>query len=525
MPNKKITLLAGVGFIVAAALLLAALFNAKLASGTNPAPPVVLKAAVPSFERSPDTPIDREFERRLNVKFQWTQYPVSEYLKRIKQQLTSSGEKPDVFVIDKDIMQQLGPQGLLLDLRPYLERMPNLKRWMAKYPQIYASIVTEDGKLYGIDGFNTEGKMPTGYIYREDLFYRNGMLLPKTFDELYESLKRLKEIYPDSTPIVNRWGPDNLMSSFFYAYHTSGGIYFNNDTLSYAFGPVEPNYKRAVELMRKFYAAKLIDPDFAVLSEAQFIDRIVRGQAFVLMGEYFIEMDNWIEQGKKLDGKYHLKAVVPPLTDTGLMALQPVQYANSQGGWVIAVNASSKHIDEIIRMLDAQYSDEIMELTNWGIEGETFVRVNGKRHYVSSLRTRLNPLGTVTPKEAGVDGRSGVWVPLDQEAEYARDWGAEGFEALKLYSKNVQKIGYFSGPSISLTQDEMIEITKVMTPLQKILNEKLIKFVTGELDMEKDWDYFQEELESLGYRKVLQIYRDKYRALPSESKKLFTQIK
>ncbi|MBP3962839.1 extracellular solute-binding protein [Paenibacillus lignilyticus] len=517
-----------VSFLTAVLLLAAAclfvVFDKK-AEGKQAEPPIVIKAAVPSFARERNTMIDLEYERLTQLKFDWIQFPVNDYIKRIKQLLASSGEKPDIFIIDKDMVQRFGPQGMLLDLQPYLDRMPNLQRWISKYPQIYRSIVTEDGKLYGIDGFNTYGQMPVGYMLRADIFYRNGMLLPKTFDELYDSLKQLKNMYPDSKPISNRWGPNRLLESFFMAYHTHYGIYFNNEDLSYKFGPVESNYKKAVELARKFYEAKLIDPDFATTAESQYFENITSGKTFAIFNDYFIEMDGWQEKGKKQDSFFNLKAVLPFITDTGLQALEKVQYPNTQGTWVIAINAKSKHIDELIRLLDAQYSAEMMELVNWGIEGDTFVWANGERTYTSKIQTKLNPKGTVPPQQLGIDGRTGIWVPYDQDAEYKRSWGALGLEAQQSYNENASRIGFFDGPAVPFKQDELNTITKIMTPLDKFITGKLIKFVTGELNMDSDWNSFQEELGRMGYQRVLDMYREKFAKLPEDQKKLNKTIR
>ncbi|WP_314589249.1 extracellular solute-binding protein [Paenibacillus terrigena] len=497
----------------------------KLVSGTTPISPVVIHAAVPAFDRDRNTPIDKEFERRTNLTFEWLQFPVNEYMKRINQVLTSAGQKPDIFIVNKDMVQRFGPMGLLLDLRPYLDEMPHLKRWIERYPQIVEDMMTEDGKLYGIDGLNTYGQMPIGYILREDIFYRNGMLLPTTFDELYESLKRLKQIYPDSKPISSRSGPANLFQQFYMAYHTQSGVYFDNDEMTYTFGPAEPNFKKAVMMARKFYQAGLIDPDFATVSEAQFYENVIGGKTFALFGEYFIEMDGWIEKGVKRDSFYSLKAVLPPMTNQALQALQPVQYPNSRGNWVIAIHAKSPHIRELIALLDAQYSDEIVELTNWGIEGDTFNRVNGENRYTARLQTKLNPYGEVTPQDAGVDGRSGIWVPYDQDAEYARRWGAVGLESQQLYTANADKIGFFAGPSIPFTSDEFIEITKIMSPIKNFVTMKVIQFVTGELGMNQDWDDFQDELTKMGAGRVLKLYQDKYAKLPDERKVLHKSLR
>ncbi|MFD0960936.1 extracellular solute-binding protein [Paenibacillus chungangensis] len=520
--DKKRAMLLFVVCILAAVLLGS---YSSVSQGTDQPPSIVIKAAVPSFERDRNTLIDQEFERRTGMKFDWLQFPVHEYNKRINQVLTSAGEKPDIFIVNKKMVQRFGSLGLLLDLRPYLDRMPNLRKWTEQYPDIVDNILTEEGKLHAIDGFNTYGQMPTGYMLREDIFYRNGMLLPASFDELYESLKRLKQIYPDSKPISNRWGAGIFLEQFYNAYRTRSGIYFSNDEMSFKFGPFEPNFKKAVEMARKFYTAELIDPDFATVAEPQFFENLINGQTFALFGEYFVEMDDWVEMGKKSDSFFSLKAVLPFVTGTGLQALQPVQYPASNGSWMIAVNANSPYIEELIKLIDMQYSEEIIELTNWGIEGETFVRVNGERKYVSTLRTRLNPVGTITPKELGVDGRTGVWTPYDQDAEYARRWGAIGLESQRLYNDNVSDIGFFAGPTIAFKQDEMIEITKTMTPIENFASLKLIQFVTGELGMEKDWNDFLDELYKMGAGDILKLYQQKYEKLPDERKVLNKTMK
>lgn len=54
--------------------------------------------------------------------------------------------------------------------------------------------------------------------------------------------------------------------------------------------------------------------------------------------------------------------------------------------------------------------------------------VNGERKYVVKLQTKLNSMGMVTPEQLGVDGRTGIWLPYDQDAEYARKWGLSGLK-------------------------------------------------------------------------------------------------
>nr|WP_300898407.1 hypothetical protein [uncultured Acetatifactor sp.] len=57
-----------------------------------------------------------------------------------------------------------------------------------------------------------------------------------------------------------------------------------------------------------------------------------------------------------------------------------------------------------------------------------------------------------------------------------------------------------------------------MTPIKTYMEEELMSFITGKKNMEGDWEAFKQQIKDMGYEEILQIYRDKYDALPEDQK-------
>ena len=62
----------------------------------------------------------------------------------------------------------------------------------------------------------------------------------------------------------------------------------------------------------------------------------------------------------------------------------------------------------------------------------------------------------------------------------------------------------------TLTEDENTQISDIYTPVQTYLDECILKFIIGDMDIEKDWDEFMTKLQSYGdMDKVCEILNSK----------------
>lgn len=473
---------------------------------------VEIDALSMDFNRDKTQYIDQLYEERTNVKINWTLVPASDRDTVVNLKL-NSGELPDLILVSKGSCTQFADQGLFVDFMDYLDRMPNLKAWMDKIPALYNDTADGEGHLYCLTTFNTRGQVPRQAIYRKDLFDKENLGQPETIDELYEDLVLLKEKYPDSIPVVSRWGAGNLINHAANLYQCRNGWYLDEDTQTYEYGPATDKFRAAIAMLQKFYAAELIDPEFATVSDDQFVDRITSGRALYMFCEYTCCLHtesegDWVGNGKKNNPDFELAPMFPVDTEYGTGKME-VQAPTARGGFALAISAKSEHIDEIIALLDYQLSDEMIELVNWGVEGETYEVVDGQKSWMIDADKK---------KELGLDARSGMWIPIDQDCsdlglaeedrEIVREANAKASEAA-LYDPKV---------AISFTQEEQDTISEIMTPVNTYVEEELMNFITGKKNMQEDWDSFQESLKGMNYETVLQMYRDKYDALSEDQK-------
>lgn len=479
---------------------------------------ITITAMVRDFNRERTREIDRILEEKTNIRMEWTIVSPAEYAAVFEQKL-HSGDLPDLFETCKETVDRFWEEGVFVDFSGYLDQMPHLRAWMEKIPAIYNDTVDGEGHLYCLTTFNTRGQVPKLPLYRKDLFEKEGLKAPENLEELYEGLVKLKEKYPESIPVGNRWGMQNLLAAVAGLYHTGTGFYLDNEELVYEYGPATEAFRAAVATLQKFYKEGLIDPEFATISDEQFVKNITDGKTLFLFSEYMCCLHtkaegDWNGEGKKKNPAFELAPLTPMDTEFG-KGLTAVQAPTARGHFAVGVNSRSDYIDEIIALLDYQYSDEIIDLVNWGVEGETYEIKNGNKVWL---------IGEAEREEKGLDARSGMWVPIDQDCSDTTLDARDREMIAKANARAEEFTFYEPKKTLAFTGEEKEMLVGIKDALNKYIQEKCLRFITGELNMEKDWEDFVQGLEDAGYKEALAIYRKKYDALPEEQKGLDTSL-
>lgn len=151
------------------------------------------------------------------------------------------------------------------------------------------------------------------WMYRQDVFEKEGIQAPKTYDELHTALKTLKTKYPDSYPLSVRYGqiPDEMNSSMTVNYGTGEGAYYDYDSKEWRYGPTEDNYKEMVGMWKQFYDEGLIPPDFLSLQTKQWQDMVSTGKSFVTV-DYISRVDFFNNAMRKENPEFNMQFLAPP---------------------------------------------------------------------------------------------------------------------------------------------------------------------------------------------------------------------
>ena len=120
----------------------------------------------------------------------------------------ASGDMPDVWFSEQNLSSVVVTAGNALDLYPYVQKSGFDKKFKMK--EVVAP--DKDGKLYCVQPGSDQYFTPRLW-YHKDVFAKNGVEVPKTFDELVAVCKTLKSkgIVPMSIVGKDGWTPNPHM--------------------------------------------------------------------------------------------------------------------------------------------------------------------------------------------------------------------------------------------------------------------------------------------------------------------------
>ncbi|WP_168121503.1 extracellular solute-binding protein [Paenibacillus sp. HB172176] len=404
--------------------------------------------------------------------------------------VVASGDMPDMmWMSGPDIIHQYGEDGALVDLNEHLDEMPNMKAWMDEHQEVVNKLLSSDGKLYMTPAEGAYGDYDGLWMYREDIFKKNNLNIPKTYDELYETLKKLKEIYPDSYPLyIPGFGQMNYIS---LSYGSNNTFYYNNDEGKWKFGPAEDNYRQAVEFLAKAYQEGLIPKEFGNLNGNKKNEMITTDKTFITYG-YINNIDSYNSLVRPTNPDFKMAAFAPP-GGAGHEGVNGSKFIFQEG---LTVTSTSKNKEAAFKFLDSLYTDEAREMVSWGKEGVTYEKVDGKNQYlpvVSDTNVRSIDFGLRT---AGTN----MWFDNDANIALFNDETKESYLEAAKYVAPAEE-------TVVFTADERDKITLKSQAIGKYVNENVSKFIIGQKPM-SDWDAYVKGIEDLGLDDVLAVYEE-----------------
>ncbi len=400
----------------------------------------------------------------------------------------SSGDMPDIMSVFPAEVQKYGPQGAFEDLSKHMDKMPNVKAFLEAHPLVKQRVVSPTGEIYSIlnDGAGEGSQMV--WFYRDDIFAKHNLQVPKTWDELYTVSKQLKELYPDSYPFTFRHGL-NTLSTFGPTF----GIYpqvFQDpvDQTKIKFGFEEPAAKTMVETLNKFMAEKLIPPDWLTMDYKAWTQFMSNNQAFItvqFIGQIEI-MNNQLPEGQ------HLSFMPPPIG----LGDKPYLPRGGYENFGLAVASTSPNKDAAFRYLDYIFSEKGRDIQSWGKEGETYTIVDGKRKFNDNYK-EANDLRVV----------SGIMT--------AATYGWFDFNATLSLVKDSEQAAYVEAPKYrfpvgeilpALTPEEAEAVAPLNDQIWKFWQGEVAKFIYGERPM-SEWESFVADLSKNGLNEIKTTYQ------------------
>ena len=454
------------------------------------------------------------FQEATGAAFEIQAIPNESIDTKINLMLASPDTLPDlIHTITKDaIVDPNAMDGAFIALDDHAEEMPNFTKFFdsmdpAQSEELLNQRKSGDGKIYFAPVTGTEKLQNLrAWLYRKDIFEKNDLQVPATMEELYQVSKKLKEIYPESYPLLFRTGLTQIdiigpaWSNDFWR-----GVYYDFQEKVWKFGSQEDTMLEIVHFFQKMSAEELIPPDYLTIPTKSWEALVSTDRGFI-MPDYLVRMDFFNVPARQENPDFTLALMAPPKGGGPKGQAKIAKMNLDPTGYVICNTGKEDRIANAIKLVDWMYSDEGSELLSWGKEGETYEVVDGERHFIVGE-------GETAQQKYGV-ATYGIFQRLDPAAyaeTYSKEQRDQNDEAYGYTEANVNPMLWLAFDS----EEEAVR-KKYLDALKNFNDEQLSKFLLGQRPM-SEWDAFQKELEDMHVDEVLAIYDSAYKRAMGES--------
>lgn len=390
----------------------------------------------------------------------------------------AAGDIPDIISLGGNFYVELVNEGLLLDLKPMIEKSKYVK---AAVPQAMLDSVTRQGKIYGLPYQHPGGCI--GY-YRKDWLDKLGLHVPTTYEELVEVMRAFTFKDPDGDGKANTYGYTTLVDNSFDNYNRlvfqDAVVAFTKKNGVWVDGFLEPEMEAALGRLKALYDEGLIDPQFPTTkSTSEARAKLIEGKVGIF--EYWAG-----EWGMNLD--LYTKKVNPNNVIAGMPAPKGIRYKVRQPVlWAITVNAKDPQL--IFDQIFEGFFDKgpRQTLYTYGVEGLHWTIQDGVGKFLPSKvdpkvefkkawlarELQLNDMEYIVPLDPRVKDSMACFTDTWQEQTpppsetYAKYWG----DTMELKKEVILKIvtGEYSIPDgLKLYHDKAMKEFKLAQILEEL---------------------------------------------------------
>ena len=478
-------------------------------------------------------------EEACGVDLTFDVYPSTDYNSKINMMISAGGsELPDVILVgpsDAELISWI-ESGVLLPITEYCydeTLAPNLHKAMERTGvNILQQITMYDGEIYGIPRLNQSytNEYPDKAYYNMEWLEQLGMSAPTTADELYELLVKVKETdlngngIHDEIGMVGTFGNgyegwfNYCMSPFVY---TGGSNYLTVEDGVIGLAYTTEEWKEGLKFIRKLFEEGLIPQEILTQDGNQYLAMLNSAEPTTMM--FFYMSASRVNAANEWRNVYE---AVPPLNGPDGEPIS--KYAPStadNGNFFITRNCENP--EAAFRVGDMMVSEYFSIVTRWGEEGvdwDYVENVEGADQYVpwvEGFDLLLTVYDDATFWSSGeIQNRS--WM---QKGPYIREYGiANGrakdpatvsiFDTHTSEGDNLYQIEAYRPdeyiPKLIYSADEIDVVADIQTTLNDFVREWTANFMAGNMDIDENWDAFQEELKNIGVDEYLEIVQAVY---------------
>ncbi|MBQ2956755.1 MAG: extracellular solute-binding protein [Clostridia bacterium] len=497
-----------------------------------------------------DNHLTNYWREKMGCEIEIVLFDGSEYKTQLQLDTSAGTRLPDMllnFGLSGTERESYGTQGYFVDLKPYFDSK-ELTYWFENEALGYltegekavtiSAGLSSNGALYAFPFWAVSVADPwsSGMIINNTFLEALDMELPKTLEEYYNYLVAVKTQDPNGNGIADEIPMSgyansgqacvivNLLNSFTYYPNTWSGVALCATDDGKIYVPYQtPEFKEGMKFIAKMYAEGLISE----LSFSQ--DRYglqamtdLTGDTPDIIGSITGHRSMMFANHNTAERRMHYTSMGPLVGPEGVAwassyAVEPV--------YKQFITTDCENPDVAFALIDFMTSTHATLTARYGREGEYWRYATEEEAsrgsswselgYTEALYTsswegsklawgqQTNEIWNITSITWQPQGFTAV-TPAKLESEYYSetnkynnlDWNSAIMARYGQAPKNL--VG-----TLAYTPEEIEMLGTSQTDIGSYVRECMTRMVTGEMDVERDWDTFQSNLEAMGLSTVL----------------------
>ena len=388
---------------------------------------------------------------------------------------------------------------VIMDLLPLIDEYSvNYYNIINSDPNIYKNLVNDEGQVPALIGMYTDYYYTDqGFWIRQDILDKTGLSIPKTVPELDAVLEAFKDLGLTDSLVVLSEGKCDLLDVAYGA----------TDRL--VDGKIQPaaltdNYKEYLKKLHEYYQKGYISVDFVTYNESD--TKPPQDVIFNDMGGIFKEdvaaiagyLQSTNTPGFDLQPMGQIRLNEGDRLDTGFIGVK----ASDKFSLSISTQCSDPKL--AIQYMDYLFSEEGHMLANYGIEGQTYTMENGEPQFTDLILN--NPQGFDWQLCQSLYINPGFPCLIDlsvQEMTYTDAQKAAVPTWVEAYDSSDETMP--NERWLSYTTEESQHKADLQSDIETYQTEMRLKFITGQLDIDAEWDNYCTALEGMGIHTMEEI--------------------
>jgi putative aldouronate transport system substrate-binding protein len=481
----------------------------------------------PTVESYDTNKFTQYLEQQTNVHVNWQLVPSKDKTQKLNVLLASGGKLPDVFMggVPNETLVEYASQGTFIPLNKYIDTQSEyFVKILQETPGLKELLTAPDGNIYSLQ--NVSKSIPNAYSRRmwinEQWLKNLGLKMPTTTQEFKDVLIAFKNQDPnkngkkDEIPMM---GSTNGWNTWFDYFIMNSFIEYNNRDNPYNVvnGKIVPaydkeEYRNGLRYLKSLVSEGLYDP----VSFTQDINQLKQqfeNESSALIGAVPSGGPN--SHANMAGKRYREYAAVPPLKGpNGLQLASYNPYTYIMYGNTFVITKDCKVPEVAFKWADFMYNRDVAMRSRLGEPGTDWVPAAQGKVDLENKPALFRPiLLWGNPQKSHWENHNPTIEDFADKGERSDDpyeLQRYLFEATNNSYKPYTPAMDTIIPPMIYTADDSKRLNEINTPLKTYIAECRDKFVTGKMDLDKDWDNYLSQLKKIGYEEVVKIMQARY---------------